>query len=49
MWWSLGECDRSAKGGAVQYLDVVSNNASFTDALSNIEPHQHLCGHKSIS
>lgn len=30
-------------------LDIISDNASFADALSNVEPHQHLGGYKSIS
>ncbi len=30
------------------YLDIISNNASFANALSDVEPHQHLSGHKSI-
>ena len=34
--------------GEVQYLDIISDNAPFADALSNVEPHQHLSGHKSI-
>lgn len=33
---------------AVHSLDIVSNNASFANALSNVEPHQHLSGHESI-
>lgn len=33
----------------VHYSDIISNNASFADALSNVEPHQHLSGHESIS
>ena len=40
---------RSAKRErTVRHLDIVSNNASFANALSNVEPHQHLGGHKSI-
>lgn len=31
-----------------QYLDIISNNASFADALSDVEPHQHFSGYKSI-
>lgn len=31
-----------------QYLDIISNNASFADALSDVEPHQHLSGYESI-
>lgn len=31
-----------------QKLDIISNNASFADALSDVEPHQHLGGYKSI-
>lgn len=34
--------------GQDQYLDIISNNASFANALSDVEPHQHLCGYKSI-
>lgn len=33
----------------VHYSDIISNNASFADALSNVEPHQHLSCHESIS
>lgn len=39
----------SAKGERkVKYLDIISNNASFANALSNVEPHQHFSGHQSI-
>lgn len=34
--------------GEVQLLDIVSNNASFADALPNVEPHEHLSGHESV-
>lgn len=36
------------KGKRNQNLDIISNNAAFADALSDVEPHQHLSGHKSI-
>lgn len=32
----------------IHYLDIVSNQASFADTLSDEEPHQHLSSHKSI-
>lgn len=31
-----------------EYLNIISNNASFADALPDVEPHQHLSGYKSI-
>lgn len=43
MWQLEVQIDRK-----VQHLDIISNNASFANALSNVEPHQHLSGHKSI-
>jgi len=32
----------------VWHLDIISNNASFANALANVEPHQHLGGHESV-
>lgn len=32
----------------IHFSDIISNNASFANALSDVEPHQHLSGHQSI-
>lgn len=32
----------------VQNLDIVAHDASFANALSNVEPHQHLGGHQPV-
>lgn len=38
-----------ARGGRkVHFSDIISNNASFANALSDVEPHQHFSGHQSI-
>lgn len=36
------------KSMTVQNSDIIANDASFANALSNVEPHQHFCGHQSI-
>lgn len=36
------------KSTTVQNSDIIANDASFANALSNVEPHQHFCGHQSI-
>lgn len=33
------------KGTTVHNSDIVANDASFANALSDIEPHQYLRGH----
>lgn len=46
----MGHCDfYKCKREREKKLDIISDNASFADALSDVEPHQHLGGDKSIS
>lgn len=39
---------RKRRGRKVHFSDIISNNASFANTLSDVEPHQHLSGHQSI-
>lgn len=32
----------------VQVSDIISNNASFSNAFANVEPHEHLSGDQSV-
>lgn len=32
----------------IQNLYIISNEASLSDAFTNVEPHQDLCGHQPI-
>lgn len=46
----MGQCGfYKCKVKEKKKLDIISDNASFANALSNVEPHQHLGGDKSIS
>lgn len=54
-WKQCNECKvvenvtiKCKRRKAVQYLDIISDNASFANALSDVEPHQHLSGHESV-
>lgn len=39
---------RKKKYNSVQNSDIIANDASFANAFSNIEPHQHFSGDKPI-